>query len=89
MAAQRKIQEEREARELAEKAEPEKIEAKESEVAGKAQMISDPRVDNLEKSLEEIKAEQKEFKEALKKQTESQNETKSMLDMIWEKLKKT
>ena len=51
-------------------------------------MISDPRVDIMEKSLEEIKAEQRKFKEVLEKQAESQNETKSMLALIWEKLNK-
>ena len=65
------------------------IEAKKAEAAGKAQIISDPRVDGLEQSLEEIKAEQKEFKEALKMQADSHNETKDMLAMIWEKLNKS
>ena len=51
------------------------LEAKKAEAAGKASMISDPRVDNLEKSLEEIKAEQKMFKETLAQHTESQKET--------------
>src|ERR1044072_4208752 len=69
LAEQRKIQEERVARELAEKAEQEKIEAekaealkkaeieaKKAEAAEEAQIISDPRVDGLEQSIEEIKA---------------------------------
>src|ERR1044072_6559319 len=42
------------------------LEAKKAEAAGKAPMISDPRVAIMEKSLEEIKAEQK-FKEVLEK----------------------
>src|ERR1044072_3187133 len=85
LAEQRKFQEEKVARELSEKAEQEKIEAEKAE---EAQMIADPRVDGLEQSLEEIKAEQKEFKEALKKQADSQNETKDMLAMIWDKINK-
>ena len=48
------------------------IVAKKAEVTEKASMISDPRVDSLEKSVEEIKADQKEFKEALKQQAVSQ-----------------
>ena len=64
------------------------LEAKKAEAAGKAPMTSDPRVDSMEKSLEVIKAEQKMFKEALEKQAESQNETKTMLAMIWDKINK-
>ena len=52
-------------------------------------MISDPRVDGLEQSLEEIKAEQKTFKAVLEQQAASQIETKTMLAMIWEKIKKS
>ena len=63
-------------------------EAKKAEAAGKAQINSDPRVNGLEQSIEEIKAEQKEFKEALKQQAESQNETKNILAMTWDKIKK-
>ena len=101
LAEQRRIQEERVARELAEKAEHEKIEAekaealkkaaieaKKAEAAGKAPTISYPRVDNLEKSVKEIKADQKEFKEALTQQEESQKETKNILAMIWDKINK-
>src|ERR1044072_2298357 len=93
LAEQRKIQEERVARELAEKAELEtlkkaEIEAKKAEAAEEAQIIYDPRVDGLEQSIEEIKADQKEFKEALKQQAESQNETKNILAMIWDKINK-
>ena len=65
------------------------IEAKKAEVTEKASMISDPRVDSLEKSVEEIKADQKEFKETLKQQAESQKETKSVLDMILQELRKS
>jgi hypothetical protein len=65
------------------------LEAKKAEAAGKAPMISDPRVDNMEKSLEVIKAEQKMFKEVLEKHAKSQKETKSMLALIWEKLNKS
>src|ERR1044072_6491227 len=72
----------------AERIENAPIEAKRAEAAGKAPMISDPRVDNLEKSVEEIKADQKEFKEALKQQAESQIETKNCLAMIWDKINK-
>src|ERR1044072_8612966 len=64
------------------------IEAKKAEVTEKTSIISDPRVDKFEKSVEEIKADQKEFKEALKQQAESQEETKSMLDMILQELRK-
>src|ERR1044072_8797800 len=60
----------------AERIENARIEAEKAEAAGKAPMISDPRVDGLEQSIEEIKAEQKEFKEALKKQAGLQNENK-------------
>ena len=62
-----------------------KIEAKKAEAAGKAPMISDPKVDIMEKSLEEIMAEQKKLKEGLEKQATSQNETTNMLDIIWKR----
>ena len=65
------------------------IEAKKEEAAGKAQIIYDPRVDGLEQSLEEIKAEQKTFRAVLEHQAASQNETKSILAMIWEKIQKS
>src|ERR1044072_2650219 len=55
----------------AERIENARIKAEKAEAAGRAPMNSDPRVDNLEKSVEEIKADQKEFKEALKQQAES------------------
>src|ERR1044072_8888692 len=76
-------------RQEAERIENARIEAEKAEATGKAPMNSDPRVDNLEKSVEEIKADQKEFKEALKQQADSQKETKSMLDMILDELRKS
>ena len=65
----------------------EKDKSETAEAAEEAQIISDPRIDNLEKSVEEIKADQKEFKEALKQQADSQIETKSILAMILEQLR--
>src|ERR1044072_1930682 len=63
--------------------------AKEAEDKGKAPMISDPRFDSLEKSVEELKADQKEFKEALKQHANSQKETRSILDIILQELRKS
>jgi hypothetical protein len=57
-------------------------EANKAEAVEKAPLISDPRVDIMEKSLEEIKAEQRQFKTVLEQQAKSQNETKNMLVLI-------
>src|ERR1044072_5147198 len=80
------------AREELERAEAGKIAADEAKMAedkGKASMISDPRVDSLDKSVEEIKADQKKFKEALKQHSDSQKETRSTLDVILQELRKS
>ena len=79
-----KAEQERTEAEKAEALKKAEIEAKEAEAAGKTVVISDPRIDIMEKSLEEIKADQKVFKEVLNKQAESQTETKSKLDLILE-----